>query len=185
VVRRIFGVGLIVVCIAAALVLARGYAFASTHGALSVYVLDVSDSAAHQAAAPLELSFRDSTGTVLARADAEPGSNVIYLTSPVVYACHGVETRAAFSLAARQEWDRCFARQSRWISTWIPRVASVDLRSRSCSIPHAPVSVSQLRDDWWLWWVPLRHVGGNPYTYYSINLRFDTAHCTLSIDARA
>jgi hypothetical protein len=184
-VRRFFGVVLIVLCIGAALALGRGYAFASTHGSLSVYVLDVSDSAAHQAAAPLEVSFRDSTGTVLARAAAEPSSNVIYLTSPVMSACHDVETRAALSLAARQEWDRCFARQSRWISTWIPRVASVDFRSRGCSIPHVPVSVSQLRDDWWLWWVPLPHVGGNPYTYYSIALRFDAARCTLSIDARA
>jgi hypothetical protein len=184
-VGRFFGVALIVLCIGAALVVGRGYAFASTHGSLSVYVLDVSDSAAHQAAAPLELSFRDSTGTVLARADAEPGSNVIYLTSPVVYACHGVETLAAFSLAARQEWDRCFARQSRWISTWINRAATVDFRSRGCSIPHVPVSVSQLRDNWWLWWVPMRHVGGNPYTYYRIALRFDPAHCTLSIDAPA
>jgi len=177
-VRRFFG-AVVVLCVIAALVLLRGYAFASTHGSLSIQVLDVSDSAARPAAAPLELSFRDSAGLVLARAAAESSSNVIYLTSPVVYACHDVERRATFSLAARQEWDRCFARQSRWIPTWIASVASVDLQSGRCSISRAPVSVSQFRDNWWLWWVPLPHVGGNPYTYFSVDLRFDASHCAV------
>lgn len=167
------------ICVAATLVIGRGYAFASTHGSLSIYILDVSDAAARQASAPLELSFLDSAGALLARADAEERSNVMYLTFPVVYACHGVELRAPFSAEARREWDRCFERQSRWISTWIPNVASVDLRSRSCSVPRVPVSVSRFRDNVLLWWLPLPHVGGNPYTYFSIDLRFDPTRCTL------
>jgi hypothetical protein len=167
-------------CVVAAFVLVRGYVFASTHGSLSVYVVDASSAAARQATAPLELTFLDSSGAVLARTAADQPTNVIYPTFPVAYACHGVELRAAFSAEARREWDRCFERQSRWIPTWASRASSVNLRSAACSISRAPVSVSASRDKWWLWWVPLPHVGGNPFTYFSIDLRFDPSRCTLT-----
>jgi len=179
-VNRVVGPLAATLGVVAALVLVRGYLFASTHGALSVYVLDASSAAARQATAPLELTFLDSSGVVLARTAADQPSNVIYPTFPVVYACHGVELRAAVSTEARREWDRCFERQSRWIPTWVTRASSVDLRSPGCTISHAPLSVSVLRDNWWLWWVPLPHVGGNPYTYFSIDLRFDPSRCTLT-----
>jgi len=93
---------------------------------------------------------------------------VVYITEPAVYACHGIEQRATTSAQARDAWRVCFEGQSRWLPTWIRRVTAVNLRTGSCSIDRMPVSVSEYPDDWWLWWIPLPHKSGKPYTYFSI-----------------
>src|SRR5262249_50968384 len=47
------------------------------------------------------------------------------------------------------------------ISSWTP------------AIRRLPINVSKATDEWWLWWVPLRHVGGKPYTVFSVHIDFD------------
>lgn len=167
-----------VVLLAIAAVLGYGYWFGASHGALSVSVDDVSDRNHPHPVVPVELSFFDAKGTELAQASSSGPSGVIYVTSPAMYACHGVEERAPFSASAREEWDRCFEGQSRWVPTWIRRVAYVDLRSGRCAVRRLAPSISEYADDWWLWWVPLPHNGGKPYTSFSVVIAFDQSQCT-------
>src|SRR5262249_44832469 len=68
---------------------------------------------------PVQLSFLDPDGHMLAEARGVPPSGAIYVTSPLHCACHDVEERAAFSADAMRQWDECFERQSRWLPTWI------------------------------------------------------------------
>jgi hypothetical protein len=158
-------------------VLAYGYWFNATHGAFYATVIDVSDREHPRAAVALELSFLDSNGTVLAKAQTLDASGTIYLSSPAAYSCHSVELRAPFSLEARQEWDRCFEGQSRWLPAWIRKVRFVDLQSGACGIYKMPVVLSEHPDTWWLWWVPMRHIGGKPYTSFSLTILFDQDRC--------
>jgi hypothetical protein len=39
-----------------------------------------------------------------------------------------------------------------------------------------PVSVREYADDWWLWWVPLPHLGGPPYTNLELTVNLDSEH---------
>lgn len=155
-----------------------GYAHAYSHGTLTVSVTDVADSEAGRASRPLELAFRDAAGHALARAARDTVAGGVYLSWPARYDCHSFELRAAFSSAARKAWDQCFAGQSRWIQSWIQRVAAVDARVGDCAISSVPARPERFRDAWWLWWSPNPHVGGPPYTNYSFNLRLDSRSCT-------
>jgi hypothetical protein len=154
-------------------ILGYGYWFGATHGALLMSIVDVSEREHPAALTPVRVSFLDAGGRTLAEAEGTPPGGTIYLTSPPSYACHGVELRAPFSLDARQQWDECFARQSRWLTTWIRSVRAVDLRAGACLIGRLPVAVSEQSDTWWLWWVPLRHIGGKPYTSFSVSIEVD------------
>ena len=99
-------VGLLAVAVAG--LLAYGYWYASSHGALSIFVDDVSDAQRTHPIVPVELSFLDGSGAVLATAAGTNPSGGIFLTSPPEYACHAVEERASFDTAAREAWQRCF-----------------------------------------------------------------------------
>ena len=160
-------------------VLAYGYWFGASHGSLSVDITDRSDREHPRPVSTVALALLNSEARVLAEARAADPIGVVYLSSPEAYSCRDVEQRAAFSVEARREWDRCFARQSRWIPTWIRSVKYVDLRSGSCTLHRIPVSVSEYPDTWWLWWVPLRHIGGKPYTWFTVSIRVDINRCAV------
>ncbi len=40
-----------------------------------------------------------------------------------------------------------------------------------------PVLLEEFKDDWWLWWIPLPHIGGSPYTYFKLTLWIDSGNC--------
>jgi hypothetical protein len=132
-------------------VLGYGYWLGVSHGSLSVHVTDVSDREHSRPALPVALVFLNAEGRALAEARAAEPLGTVYLSSPAPYSCWDVEQRAPFSVGARNEWDQCFERQSRWIPTWIKSVKYIDLRSGPCSLRNISVSVSEVPDTWWLW----------------------------------
>ncbi len=150
-------------------VLLYGYWHVSSHGSLHISLSRPLPDA--------ELQFCNSAGTVLARAKATEPSGVVYLSHPASYACHDVEQRAPFSPQARKEWDACFERQSRWLVTWVRQIKYVNVKSGACQWREIPVSLSTYRDDWWLWWVPLPHIGGKPYTTFTTQITVDPVAC--------
>jgi len=160
-------------------VLGYGYWFGMTHGSLSVDITDVSDREHPRPVAAAALALLNSEDRVLAEARAADPLGVVYLSSPEAYSCWDIERRAPFSVEARKAWDQCFARQSRWIPTWVRSVKFVDLRSGGCALRKIPVSVSEYPDTWWLWWVPLPHIGGKPYTWFTVSIRVDINRCAV------
>jgi hypothetical protein len=152
-------------------VLAYGYWFGATHGSLYITVMDISDREHPHDAKPVQLTFRDAEDEVLAEAAGSEQSGAIFVS------CYEIERRATTSVADREEWPKCFERQSTWLPTWVRRVKSADLVLNSCTIQRMPVSLSEHPDTWWLWWVPLRHIGGKPYTSFSFTILFNRNAC--------
>jgi hypothetical protein len=161
-------------------VVGYGYWFGVSHGSLSVSVTDVSDREHSRPVSPVALVFLNADGRTLAEARAIDPLGAVHLSSPATYACSDLEQRAPFSVEAQQQWDQCFERQSRWIPTWITSAKYLDLRAGSCSLHNIPVSVSEYPDTWWLWWVPMRHIGGKPHTTFKVTIQLDTSRCTVS-----
>jgi len=151
------------------LILAYGYWFNATHGSLYVSVNDVSDREHPNSSIPVTLAFLDSSGKVLAEAESKAPWWTVFISTPSTYACN--------DNGPGLEWQSCFARQSRWLPTWVRKVRYVDLKSGSCEIRRKPVALSEHPDTWWLWWVPLRHIGGKPYTSFSFTINFDRSGC--------
>jgi len=158
-------------------VLAYGYWFTATHGSLYVTVMDVSESDHARDVKPVEVSFLDSDGRVLAQATGSEAFGAISISSPAMYSCREIEQRAAFSVVAAEEWSTCFERQSRWLPTWIRDARTASLRMPSCFVRNLPVSVSENKDTWWLWWLPVRHIGGKSYTSFSLLITFKRDSC--------
>jgi hypothetical protein len=162
-----------IVVAAPSAILLYGYWFSRTHGAAIISVVDVSDPNHVHDLKPVHLALLDDAGRTLAEADTLPADGPIYLTGPSRYACHEIELRAPFSTDARTQWDECFERQSRWVPAWIRHVRFATVSTGSCTIDRAPVTVAEYPDRWWLWWVPLPHIGGKPYTSFTLRIEVD------------
>jgi hypothetical protein len=52
----------------------------------------------------------------------------------------------------------------------------------SCQLREVPVTVRMSNDEWWLWWVPLPHVGGLPRQYFELAVAIDSRACTAVVD---
>jgi len=153
-----------------------GYWHVTSHAALHVALYDVglkNDRQAYGQVLAADLVFTDANGATLAKARADKSMGIVSVIHPQVGDCRREEREAS---ANREAWSQCFDTQSRWLLTWVPQVryASVDLGS--CRI-LAPVVIEESREDWWLWWIPLRHVGGAPYTYFELAVWIDSGNC--------
>nr|WP_067291157.1 hypothetical protein [Marinobacterium profundum] len=161
----------------ALVVLGYGYWHGATHAAFSISV-QVSGSAVGQGFVPgAEIILRDAAGLELARGRTDTHYNFVRLVHPLVGDCFAAEQAAVGSSAGLNAWQRCFEQQARWIPRWADRVHSVSLNTPSCDGPAVPVRVRKYAADWLLWWVPLPHVGGKPYTYYSLSLKVPENRC--------
>lgn len=128
--------------------------------------------------------FKDAAGAVLARGRVEAPLGVFSIDHPTVGDCRAEEREAFRSPAGMSAWQRCFETQSRWLTTWVPRIRSAEVNLGNCRIDRTPVSLQKFGDDWWLWWVPVAHVGGPPYTSFQASLWIDSANCRPSAGER-
>ena len=161
-------------------VLGWGYWHVSTHGDVNVSLNDVglrTDRQLWGKALAADVALEDAGGVVLARATAEPPLGIVWIQHPVAGDCRREERQASAGGDGLAAWHACMRTKMRWVPTWIRQVRSVRVALEGCTIERAPVSLEAYRDAWWLWWVPLPHVGGTPYTYFSLAVWFDSRAC--------
>lgn len=53
----------------------------------------------------------------------------------------------------------------------------MDLGFESCRLFDIPLKLRGRRDDWWFWWVPLPHIGGDPLTEFSAKISVLANRC--------
>lgn len=160
-------------------VLGWGYWHVRAYGDVNVSLNDVglkTDRQLWGKAVAADLELKNPSGATLARAKAEPPLGSVWIQHPVVGDCRQYEKQASIGegLAA---WRQCIDTKMRWVPTWILQVGHARVALPGCTIEQAPVSVEAYRDAWWLWWVPLPHIGGSPYTYFSLAVWFDSRAC--------
>jgi len=158
------------------LLLAYGYWHVSTHGWLHLSIRDVSEKQ-YNLVKDVRIALRDSEGMLLAEGRSDSKYGVVYLNHPETGYCVEEEARAVFSSDARQAWYDCYEKQATWVVKWIRNVTSVDIEFDGCRLTRVPVSLAESKDDWWLWWVPLPHIGGKPSTYFSIDVPVNRLEC--------
>ena len=160
--------------------LAWGYWHALRHGAVMVAVNDVSlknDRQAYGQVRSAELAFLDDLGRVLARARLDEPHAIVSFQHPDVGDCRREERAASSSAAAMEAWHRCFETHSRWFMTWVTQARQARVKLAACTIDPVPVYRRTDADDWWLWWVPAAHVGGKPYTHFTLEVWIDARNC--------
>lgn len=160
-------------------ILGYGYWHEKTHGALNFSVYDASSDNHYTLLRGVTVTLTDGNGRMLARGQTDPQSGVMNLLHPVLGSCRDREKQASYSSRLRTAWQECFQAQSTWLVSWIEDVRYADISTGPCRLRKVPVTVEKFGDDWWLWWVPLPHVGGKPYSYFKIQLRVDPQQCLV------
>jgi len=160
------------------LILGYGYWHVSTFGWLYISLYDISDTnRKYQLIRDAKIVILDSNGNMLAEGKSDSRHGVVYLSHPEVGYCVEEESLASFSKDNRQNWYDCHEKQSKWIVKWVRNIKYMDLEFDQCFLKKIPVSVSESKGDWWLWWIPHPHIGGKPFSYFSINIQVDGAKC--------
>lgn len=167
------------VLVVVAAILGYGYWHAKTHGALNVSMYDLSAKQTFALLKDASVVMMDESGAVLARGTSDSRYGTVYLSHPEVGSCYEAERQAFHSSEGMNIWQTCFRQQATWVMQWVRQVRYVDVHWQNCSLEHIPVSVEEYSADWWMWWVPLPHIGGKPYTYFGLTVRLDPTACRV------
>lgn len=170
---------MLAVLIGACTILGYGYWHAKTHGTLNVSMYDISDKQTFALLKDAAVVMMDESGTALATGTSDSRFGTVYLSHPEAGSCYEAERQATQSSAGMSAWQICFRQHATWVMEWVRQVRYVDVHVPNCSLEHVPVSVQEYPADWWMWWVPLPHVGGKPYTYFGLTIRLDPTACRV------
>ena len=160
--------------------LAYGYWHASTHGSLYVSLQDQSKGPYGEPVKEGVIELLDATGSRVMTLTADGRYGTFHITAPAPYDCHAQERAAAPGAQAREAWQACFSRQSRWLAQAAPTVARARLHFGQCELRDVPARLDARYGDWFLWWVPLPHVGGMPLASFSRTFHVDGRTCRMA-----
>jgi hypothetical protein len=163
-----------------AAVLGWGWWHSHTHADVHLAINDVALKTARQRWAPLEsgaLVLRDEGGRALAHGSLTAPHRIVEFSDDAAGDCGRFERQVPQDAAARAGWRACYEGRSRWQARWAGKVAYASISTGTCTIEKVPVRTRRY-DDWWLWWVPLPHVGGMSSAYYAYELFVDSAACS-------
>ena len=163
------GIIAIVVGGAVAAVAGYGYWHAATHATFDVNLAYKTDTGVINKVRNGQVEFLDDGGAVLARATIDTRYGVVWLAHPVKGQC-GPDL-------AQNAYQDCFQAQATWIPQWVRGVRYANIAFEQCSLARRNVRLETYRDNLLLWWLPLRHIGGLPYTRYSATFAIDTRGC--------
>lgn len=131
-----------------------------------------------------EVIFLDGAGRTLAEGVGDEQYNFLHLVHPQVGDCHDIESAAATSRQGRNAWQNCYEQLSTWVPEWAGKIRSAQVHYDGCRFDDVAVTFAKSNSDWFLWWVPLPHVGGKPYTYYRATIRVDARDCIQEASAK-
>lgn len=157
-------------------VLAWGYWHSATHASMNLRVEDYGLQTDHQLYGTphgVTLTFYGVADEFLASAHTiEPAGYVLAIhPDPSIGDCSQYQN-------SQREYAHCFTLHSSWASHWAPRVRAATANIGACVFHKLPVSVYSSNAEWWLWWVPLPHVGGVPRRYFELVVKVNTKSCT-------
>ncbi len=160
--------------------LAYGYWHASTHGSLYISLQDRSRGPFGEPVKEGVVDLLDAAGGRVMTLTADGRYGAFHVTAPAPYDCHAQEQAAPQGAQARQVWQECFGRQSRWLAEVAPSVVRARLRFGRCELRDVPARLEASYGDWFLWWVPLPHVGGAPYASFMHTFHVDGRTCRMA-----
>ncbi|MGE5493594.1 MAG: hypothetical protein ACM31P_20240 [Actinomycetota bacterium] len=156
--------------------LAWGYWYSATHASINIRVEDYglqTDRQLYGRPHGVKLEFFDAAGRFLASAHSvEPAAYILAVhPDPAIGDCSAYQD-------SREKFAECYAQYSAWTSTWAPEVRTAAISTGGCSLRNLPVNVYTSNEGWWLWWVPLRHIGGTPRRYFDFAVKVNMGSCS-------
>ena len=153
-------------------VLGYGYWHRSTHATLTVVLTDSSRKEPDGRVLNAELVFLDASSRPIARGRTDGKHGIVLLQHPVSGYCGPDLTP--------ESYRACAIAQSEWLAGWVNDLRYVSVVLGDCRIERVPVEVTVIRDSFFTWWLPLRDVGGVPYSRYATRLEVDVRVCAVT-----
>lgn len=156
--------------------LAWGYWYSATHASLNIRVEDYGQQTDRQLFGRphgVKVEFFGADGRFLASAHSvEPAGYILAVhPDPAIGDCSAYQN-------SREKFAACYAQYSAWASTWASEVQTAAISTGGCSLRGLPVNVYTSNEEWWLWWVPLPHIGGTPRRYFDLAVKVDAKACS-------
>lgn len=166
----------------AVLVLAWGYWHSLRHASLQFRIDDYalkSDTQAFGVPHGATLRLLDSSKSELALArSVEPLGYILAIhPNAEIGNCEHREIGASATQGSQAKYAACYKLYSAWSASWAARVRSADIAVGSCVVREVPMRIYRSNNEWWLWWVPLPHVGGLPRQYFEFSVAIDSRAC--------
>lgn len=155
----------------AALAAGYGYWRVNTQGTINIHLRDI---ASHDQYGPIlnaRLALFDASGKQLATGKTDGKFGVVLIAHPRAGYC-GPDLQ-------QSEYSKCFKALSAWMMSWARQVRYAELAFGDCRLQRIPLQFSVFQAGMLTWWVPLPHVGGDPYTMFSAALTVNGKTCAL------
>jgi hypothetical protein len=167
------------VCVIA---LSWGYWHSQTHASLNLRVEDYglkTDNLAYGTPHGVTLRFLGPAKEQLAVARSVEPLGYILAIHPKseIGNCEHRGIRTTASQSSQSGYAKCYAEYSAWASEWAPLVRRAHVAVGTCELHDLPVTIYTSNADWWLWWVPLPHIGGVPRRYFDFVVKIDSRAC--------
>ena len=149
-----------------------GYWHSASHATLSVIVKDSSKKVRDGRVLNAELVFLDASSKPVARGKTDHKLGLVLLRHPSSGYC-SPDT-------ALEVFRACVLAQTSWVMGWVNQLRFISVVLGDCRIERIPVEVSIIQDSLLTWWIPLRDVGGVPYSHYATRLEVDVRVCAVT-----
>ena len=156
-------------------VLAFGYWRAVSRVHIHIGLVSAENSTKGAPVFDAQLVVRDLAGNELARGKSDDRFGIVRFAHPQFGSCESEENAA--SAEGRTKGDDCISKKFHWQAAWASRVSQVDIGFEGCQLFGIPLKLRARRDEWWLWWVPLPHIGGDPLTQFSARISVFASPC--------
>jgi hypothetical protein len=174
---RVWAKALLAFFAVSALVLAWGYWYSLNHASLQLRVDDYALKSERQAYGEphdVTLVLRDPANVQLAVARSVEPQGYILAVHP-----DNSVGNCQHSTGSHGDYAACYEQYSAWSASWAPSVHKADVSVGSCELREVPVTVHSSNGEWFLWWVPLPHVGGLPRKYFDFSVAIDSRACAV------
>jgi hypothetical protein len=154
------------------------YVYSIRHATLQISVHDTglrTQRRLYQSPHDVRLSLHDASGKTLAQAHSVEPSGYILPIHPDAHIgdCRQYENPAA----GRMRYAECYNVLSLWFPGWVPHVHSAHIVLPACEFRTVAVKRSRYRANWWMWWVPLPHMGGSQRDHFTLEMTIDSSRC--------
>lgn len=165
-----------------ALAMLWGYWHSRTHAAVQISVRDTGLRTPDRAWADphdVRIRFFAVNGDFLAAAHSIEPQGYILAVHPDADIGDCTTYGGASGAGARKHktYSECYAAASKWFAIWAKQTATAEIAIGACTLRAVPVQVEIFAGDWWLWWVPLPHVGGTARQYITLTATVDSNRC--------